>query len=693
MSDDHVVIARPLFRRGGILPTSIALAQTHAPSQYARNFVAAALVLAALLLSAQAALAQFSQQGSKLIASDAIGNAQQGVSVGVSADGNTAIVGGDEDNSGIGGAWIFVRTGGAWAEQAKLVGTGAQGQAQQGISVALSGDGNTAIVGGWTDNNHAGAAWVFTRSGGLWTQQGAKLVGTGGSSNASQGNFVALSADGNTALVAGDNDGSGAGAVWVFTRSGGGIWSQQGSKLVGNGAVGPAAQGISVAISADANTLISGGWNDNSGVGAAWVFTRSGNVWTQQGTKLVGVGALGKAQQGTGLALSADGSTALVGGPEDNSGLGAMWVFTFGGGTWNQQGGKLIGAGAVGSAAQGAFAALSASGNTALVSGFLDNNNAGATWVFTRAGNAWTQQGAKLVGSGTAGSANQGSSVALSADGSTAIVGGYGDASGFGATWVFALPPSPLLAAILPESRSAQVGGTITAFATIINTGATIASACSIFPSAILPATFLYQTTNPQTNALTGSANTQVDIAAGAPQSFVVALTPSAAIVPTNVSFYFSCANAAPAPIVAGLNTLLFSASIGPIPDVVALAATLQNDGIVHVTGTPSAGVFAIATDNLGAGSTFTVAANTGTATLPLTITVCQTNPQSGQCLQAPSATVSTSIGGGATPTFAIFVSASGTVPFNPANSRIFVTFTDSGNAIRGETSVAVETM
>src|SRR6266853_154894 len=86
----------------------------------------------------------------------------------------------------------------------KLVGTGAIGTAGQGSSVALSADGNTLPVGGPTDNesssNHIGAVWVFARSGGIWTQQGPKLVGTGvNAGNSRQGAAVALSSDGNTA--------------------------------------------------------------------------------------------------------------------------------------------------------------------------------------------------------------------------------------------------------------------------------------------------------------------------------------------------------------------------------------------------------------------------------------------------------------------------------------------------------------
>jgi hypothetical protein len=252
--------------------------------------------------------------------------------------------------------------------------------------------------------------------------------------------------------------------------------------------------------------------------------------------------------------------------------------------------------------------------------------------------------------------------------------------------------PTSLLTAALPESRSVQVNGTATAFATIINTGANTATSCFIAPASGLTGSFVYQTTNPNTNAVIGSPNTPANIAAGASQSFVIALTPTAAIVPVDVGFNFACTNTSPAPIVTGLNTLLFSASTTPTPDVVALAATAKNDGIVHVPGASGTGAFAVATVNLGAGGSITAAANTGAATLPLTITMCQTNPKTGQCLQTPSPKVPTIINAGTTPTFAVFVAASGTVPFDPANSRVFVQFTDSTNAVRGETSVAVET-
>ena len=391
-----------------------------------------------MLFLAHVAAAQFTQQGSKLVGTGADGAAQQGTSVAISADGTTAVVGGRLDAGFRGAAWVFTRSGGVWSQQgSKLVGTDAVGTAQQGYSVAISADGNTAIIGGPFDNPDLGAAWVFTRSGGVWSQQGSKLVGTGAVGAAQQGYSVAISGDGNTAIVGGYQDNSNAGAAWVFTRSGG-VWSQQGGKLVGTGASGPAYQGSSVAISADGSTAIVGGYNDNSNPGgAAWVFTRSGGVWLQQGAKLVGTGVVGVSYQGISVAVSGDGNTAVVGGYQDNGGVGAVWVFTRSGGVWSQQGSKLVGTDAVGLSLQGASVAIAADGNTAILGGWRDNSESGAAWAYRRSGGVWSQQGSKLLGTDVVGAAHQGASVAISGDGATVIVGGPNDNSQAGAAWVF----------------------------------------------------------------------------------------------------------------------------------------------------------------------------------------------------------------------------------------------------------------
>ena len=255
-----------------------------------------------------------------------------------------------------------------------------------------------------------------------------------------------------------------------------------------------------------------------------------------------------------------------------------------------------------------------------------------------------------------------------------------------------AAPSTSLLASVLPSSRSVAVGTPATAFATVINTGNATAPGCSISPISALPENFVFQTTDPSTNALTGTINTPVDIPANGSQSFVIALTPTAAFSPTVVPFSFACSNVAQAPIQIGLNTLMLAASSTPVPDIVALAATLKNDGILHIPGPNAASAFSVATVNLGASSPITVAANTGSATLPLALLVCQTDPAAGVCLAPPTASVMTTINNGSTPTFGVFGTSSGTIPFDPANSRIFVTFSDPGGTVRGSTSVAVTT-
>ncbi|HKC24188.1 MAG TPA: hypothetical protein VKF32_05575, partial [Thermoanaerobaculia bacterium] len=120
---------------------------------------------------------------------------------------------------------------------------------------------------------------------------------------------------------------SGAGAAWVFTRSGS-VWSQQGAKLVGGNAVGNASQGITVGLSGDGNTAVFGGYADDAFVGAAWVFSRSGGVWSQQGPKLVAMGEVGAGQFGAPVALSTDGNTLVLGAFIDASNAGAAFVFT-----------------------------------------------------------------------------------------------------------------------------------------------------------------------------------------------------------------------------------------------------------------------------------------------------------------------------------------------------------------------------
>lgn len=380
--------------------------------------------------------APLTQQGSALVGTGNSGAAHQGFSVSLSADGNTAAVGGYNDNSGLGAVWIFTRSGTTWTQQgSKLVGTSAVGASNQGVTVALSADGNTLAVGGANDDPYKGAGWVFVRSGSEWSQQ-AKLIGSNSVGNSFQGGAIAISADGNTIALGGPADNSDVGAVWIFTRSGT-TWTQQGSKLVGTGATGAANQATTIALSADGKTLLSGGASDNSSVGATWVFTRDGDTWTQQGEKLVGTGATGTGYQGGAVALSADGNTAVIGAAGDNSSVGAVWVFTRSGTTWTQQGSKLTATGETGAGQFGYTVSVSADGNTFIAGGNQDNSDVGAAWIFTRSDSSWSQSGNKRVASDNVGAAKQGSFVAISADGNTAIVGGEANNSSGGGAWVY----------------------------------------------------------------------------------------------------------------------------------------------------------------------------------------------------------------------------------------------------------------
>lgn len=255
--------------------------------------------------------------------------------------------------------------------------------------------------------------------------------------------------------------------------------------------------------------------------------------------------------------------------------------------------------------------------------------------------------------------------------------------------WNVTVPAlASLAAAVLPSSRSTEIGNTVTVFSTIINAGTDTVTDCSINSPSALALDFGYQTTDPATNLPTGLANTPVTIAAGQSQSFVLTLTPTAPLDAVEVPFDFSCLSGATAESIEGINTLLLSASNSPVADVIALAATSQNTGVLSHDN--SAGAFALATINIGAADTVTVRPDTGGQSLPVQLSVCQTNAVTGECLQTPAPTVDVTMLTGATPTFSVFSQASAAVANDAAINRVFVRFTDSGDVVRGGTSVAI---
>jgi hypothetical protein len=371
-------------------------------------------------------------QQAKLTAADATSGDGFGVSVGLSAD--TAIIGAEgDDHAGgnqAGSAYVFVRSGTSWSQQAKLTASDATDLDTFGNAVAVSGD--TAIVGAFFADVvglfEPGACYAFQRSGTNWGLQ-AKLLPSG-SLTAGYGSAVAIS--GNTAVVgalAEDVGGqNGVGAVYVYVRSGT-TWILQ-AKLLASDAVAEEGFGNSVAISGD--TIVVGKKGDDLGIsnltGSAYVFVRNGSQWTQQAKLLASDPA---ANDQFGNAVSVDGDTAIVGALGKANGFslgaGAAYVFVRSGSSWSQQA-KIVPVDA--SAGDNIGSSVALVGDTAVIGAFADDfpfpplANSGAVYVYVRSGTTWSMQ-AKLFASDKAASDGFGVSAAIS--GETLLVGSSRD--------------------------------------------------------------------------------------------------------------------------------------------------------------------------------------------------------------------------------------------------------------------------
>jgi uncharacterized protein YfaP (DUF2135 family) len=133
------------------------------------------------------------------------------------------------------------------------------------------------------------------------------------------------------------------------------------------------------------------------------------------------------------------------------------------------------------------------------------------------------------------------------------------------------------------------------------------------------------------------------------------------------------------------------TASTQATADIVALAATVSNDGIARTPGTAATGAFSVAAINVGAAANVIASVDTGGAAVNATFAICETNAQA-LCLQPPSPSVNTSFTQGQPKTFSIFVTSNGTlIPLDPARTRAFVRFKVTGSSV-GATSVAVQT-
>jgi hypothetical protein len=382
---------------------------------------------------------QFEEQ--KFTASDGGDGDRFGISVAI--DGDTALVGAllatVNGHSAQGAAYVFERSGETWSEVQKLVAADGAAFDRFGASVAVEGD--TALIGGWGAAGQKGAAWVFTRSGGTWSQQ-ARLDASDGATNDFLGQSVALSGDTAIAGAWGADIGGNAeqGAAYIFTRSGT-TWSQQ-AKLTAPDGMPNDSFGQTVSLGGD--TALAGApfakVGDNFLQGAGYVFTRSGTTWSLQ-TKLTADD--GQPLDRLGFTVALDGNTALCSalGASFNgeSNRGAAYVFTFAGGNWTQQA-KVGASDGVPFDDFGQSVALA--GDTAIVGADFatvgKNTFQGAAYVFARSGEQWTEQ-VKLVASD--GAANDDLGISVATDGQRAMAGAWlADVNGIadqGAAYVF----------------------------------------------------------------------------------------------------------------------------------------------------------------------------------------------------------------------------------------------------------------
>ncbi|MBI5479638.1 MAG: FG-GAP repeat protein [Deltaproteobacteria bacterium] len=356
-------------------------------------------------------------QQAKLLASDGAANDSFGGSVSVSGD--TAVVGDYTNNVATGAAYVFVRSGTTWSEQAKLLASDGAASDFFGHSVSVAGE--TVVVGANNKDSGTGAAYVFVRSGTTWSEE-AKLVASGGAGWRSFGQAVSILGD--TVVVGAPNENISIGATYVFVRSGG-VWSQQARLLASDGVRGDLF-GLSASVSGD--TAAVGAWGKSPG-GAAYVFVRNGTAWSQQAELLASDVAFNDCFGGS---VSVSGDTAVVGASNKDSGTGAAYVFVRSGTTWFEQA-KLL---ASDGAAWHYFGdSVSVSGDTAVVGAPQDyiNPNAGAAYVFGRSDTVWSL-GAKVLASD--GAVDDCFGLSVSVSGNTALGGAWNNRPG-GAAYVF----------------------------------------------------------------------------------------------------------------------------------------------------------------------------------------------------------------------------------------------------------------
>jgi len=383
-----------------------------------------------------------------LNASDAAASAYFGQSVAIS--GNTAVIGAynasvNAKNSA-GQAYVFTNSGGSWTQTAILNASDAAVGAKFGQSVAISG--NTAIIGAFGApvgaNASAGQAYIFTNSGGSWTQT-AILNATDAAGGAQFGFSVAIS--GNTAIIGSHSATMGtntsAGQVYVFTNSSG-SWIQT-AILIASDAAAYDNFGFSVGFSDDGNTAVIGATgvavNLEDNAGQAYIFQNNGGTWTR--VALLNASSDAEEDAALGRSVAISGNTVVLGASGAQSFAGRAYVFTSSGGSWTRTA-ILNASDAAGGGQFGFSVGLSDDENTAII-GANDAKGTGEAYIFQNNGGTWTQT-AILNASDAAANTQFGQSVAISEN--TVVIGSsYATASGknrAGKAYVFSLSsPSP----------------------------------------------------------------------------------------------------------------------------------------------------------------------------------------------------------------------------------------------------------
>ena len=375
----------------------------------------------------------------------------------VAISGDTAIIGQYCDPVGgvtnRGSVEVYTRNGvGAWSYHSHLPGGPGDPDALFGCSVAISGD--TAVVGAKGDDvyllgDHQGAAYVYVRSGGNWTQQARLKINDGFyvGANDQFGCSVAISGDTIVVGAPWDNgEWTDEGAAYVFVRSGT-TWSLQ--RRLPRSSIGFSQQGAlmgaSVAIAGDTIVVGEPGRDvgSNADHGAAYVYVRSGTDWS----RVADLSAAGSSSDWFGSSVAVWGDTAVVGAPYHDLGAnfdqGEAFVFVGWGTGWSEKWSQQAGLLAVGGARGDEFgASVAISGDTIVAGAGKDDVgaslNQGSAYVFSRSGTTWSQQ-QHLTASDGAADDRFGCSVAISGD--SAVIGAlYDDVGAFtdgGSAYVF----------------------------------------------------------------------------------------------------------------------------------------------------------------------------------------------------------------------------------------------------------------